>query len=323
MIAMKQTPAGFRAALGIGSAVLVAAGFLYARARGIGFAAALPVIAAFLVTYPFYLAMGFRDVRERFAGRRLPWFLLALGALPYLVCCCGAIEFHWLSLACVAALALAASLWFVVLPLNPLTDLAFLAMIPAIILGGFFNSIYPVYLGQKLVTLGHVTLIPMAVLALMLERRVAETGFTFAPTRAEWRIGALYFLYFVPVGAALGFALHAFKPHSIAPFWKIAGTFLGFLWVIALSEEFFVWGVLRQWLEDWTSNRAATLGIASVVFGAVHLGFPGFPFPNWRWALVAGTLGWFCGRARNQAGSIGASTVTHALAVAAWRAFLG
>lgn len=323
MSAMKQTPAGFRAALGIGWAVLAAAGFLYARARGIGFAAAVPVVAAFLITYPFYLAMGFRDVREHLAGRRLPWFLLALGALPYLVCCCGAIEFRWLSLACVAALALAASLWFVVLPAGPLTDLAFLAMIPTVILGGFFNSIYPVYLGQKLVTLGHVTFIPMAVLPLMLERRAPETGFTFAPTLAEWRIGALYFLYFVPVAAALGFALHAFKPHGLAPFWKIAGTFLGFLWVIALSEEFFVWGVLRQWLEDWTSNRAAALGIASVVFGAVHLGFPGFPFPNWRWALVAGTLGWFCGRARNRAGSIGASTVTHALAVAAWRAFLG
>ena len=191
MSAMKQTPAGFRAALGIGWAVLAAAGFLYARAKGIGFAAAVPVIAAFLITYPFYLAMGFRDVRERLSGRRLPWFLLALGALPYLVCCCGAIQFRWLGLACVAALALAASLWFVVLPSGPFTDLAFLAMIPIVILGGFFNSIYPVYLGQKLVTLGHVTFIPMAVLPLMLERRVPETGFTFAPTLAEWRIGAL------------------------------------------------------------------------------------------------------------------------------------
>ena len=65
---MKQTPAGFRAALGIGWAVLAAAGFLYARAKGIGFTAALPVVAAFLITYPFYLAMGFRDVRESSRG---------------------------------------------------------------------------------------------------------------------------------------------------------------------------------------------------------------------------------------------------------------
>ena len=37
--------------------------------------------------------------------------------------------------------------------------------------------------------------------------------------------------------------------------------------------------------------------------------------------LVAGTLGWFCGHARNQAGGIRAAVVTHALTVTAWRAF--
>jgi CAAX protease family protein len=157
----------------------------------------------------------------------------------------------------------------------------------------------------------------------MLERRVAETGFAFAPSRAEWGIGALSFLYFLPVGGGLGFALHTFRPHALAPLWKIAGTFLGFLWVIGLSEEFFFRGVLQQWIEDWTANRTVALAIASVIFGAVHLGFPGYPFPNWRWALLAASLGWFCGRARNRAGSIGASAVTHALAVTAWRAFLG
>ena len=147
-----------------------------------------------------------------------------MSVLPYLACCCGAIEFHWFSLARVAALALVMGLWYRVLPASPVTDLAFLAIFPLVVLGGFFDSIYPVYLGQKLVTLGHVTLIPMAVLTLMLERRVAETGFTFAPTRAEWRIGALHYLYFLPVGGALGFALHAFTPHALAPWWKIAGT---------------------------------------------------------------------------------------------------
>jgi hypothetical protein len=58
---------------------------------------------------------------------------------------------------------------------------------------------------------------------------------------------------------------------------------------------------------------------ASLVFGAVHLWFR--TFPNWRWAVLAGALGWFCGRARNQAHSIRAGMVTHALAVATWRGF--
>ena len=178
------------------------------RARkGIGFAAALPVIAAFLITYPFYLAIGFPDVRERSRGAPPPMVLAGVGRAPVSGLLLRRHRIHWLSLACIAALALAAACGSSCCPRVLLTDLAFLAIIPAVILGGFFDSIYPVYLGQKLVTLGHVTSDSDGVLPLMLERRVAETGFTFAPTRAEWRIGALHFLYFLPVGAALGFAL--------------------------------------------------------------------------------------------------------------------
>lgn len=325
IVAMKETPARFLAVLGIGWVALGVAGFLYARTKGIGFTAALPVIAAFLITYPFYLAMGFREARERYIAPFAPAALLVAAVAPYLACCCGAIEFHWLSLARVAAVGLGFGLWYRVLPASPVADLAFLAAIPAIVVGGYFDAVYPVYLGQKLVTLGHVTLIPIAVLALLIERRVRETGITFAPSLAEWRIGALHYLLFLPVGGAIGFALHAFTPHAPLAWWKIAGTFLAFLWVIGLSEEFFFRGVLQQWMEDWTHRRAAALVITSAIFGALHLfsRLGGFAIPNWRWATLAGALGLFCGLARNRAGSIAASTVTHALAVATWRAFLG
>jgi len=277
-------------------------------------------------------------MRERLAGPRLKWFLLASVVLPYLVCCCGAIQFHWYNGMRLAALALTMSLWYAVLPRaiglpacrsdapsapSILTDLAFLAIIPIVVLGGYFDSIYPPYLGQKLNVLGHVTFLPVFVLVLMLERRVRETGYGFAPNRREWRIGVLNYLYFLPIGGAVAFLLHAVKPHEPAALWKIVVTFLGFLWVLSLYEEFLVRGVLQQWIEDWTRSRTAALIIASAIFGLVHLGFRGFPFPNWRWALLAGILGLFCGRARNQAGSIRASVVTHALVVATWRAFLG
>src|SRR5580698_9252052 len=86
MIAMNNSPGSFRAALGLGWAALSAAGVLYARAKGIPVVAALPVIAAFLIVYPFYLATGFPAIRERLAGSRLKWFLLASAVLPYLVC---------------------------------------------------------------------------------------------------------------------------------------------------------------------------------------------------------------------------------------------
>jgi len=77
--------------------------------------------------------------------------------------------------------------------------------------------------------------------------------------------------------------------------------------------------VLQQWIEEWLWNRQAVLIICSAAFGFLHLWLGGFP--NWKWALVAGVLGWFCGRARNQAGSIRASMVTHALVATTWRAF--
>ena len=262
-------------------------------------------------------------MRERLAGPRLKWFLLASVILPYLVCCCGAVEFHWFAAVRLCALALTICLWYVALPVSALTDLAFLAIFPAILLGGYFDSIYPPYLGQKLNVLGHVTFLPVFVLVLMLQRRVRETGYGFVPDRREWLIGLLHYLYFLPIGGAAALLLRAVRPHEPVALWKIVGTFLGFLWVIGLSEEFFVRGVLQQWIEDWTSSRTAALAIASAIFGLAHLGFRGFPFPNWRWALLAGIMGWFCGRARNQAGSIRASAVTHALVVATWRAVLG
>src|SRR5690242_5829073 len=62
----------FAAAVLIGWAVLGAAGFWYARFKAIPNWATLPLLAAFLAEYPFYLALAFPAVRERFAGPHLP-----------------------------------------------------------------------------------------------------------------------------------------------------------------------------------------------------------------------------------------------------------
>jgi len=103
------------------------------------------------------------------------------------------------------------------------------------------------------------------------------------------------------------------------PLWKIAATFVGVLWVVALSEEFFFRGLLQQWMVEWTGRPAVALASTSVLFGAVHLGFR--VFPNWRFALAAAVAGWFYGRAYQQGQSIRASMVTHALVVTLWRAW--
>jgi membrane protease YdiL (CAAX protease family) len=324
MSAMVKSLRGFPAVVLAGWVALSAAGVLYARYKGIPNQAALPVVAAFLVAFPFYLVPVFPRLRERIGGPRLPAYVLAAALAPYLTGWLGGgIQFHWGGLARLAAMALVFGLWY--LPSrahSPIADLAFLALIPLVLLSGYLEAIYIAVhpaLQKDLIELGHLALIEIAVPVLMVARGV-RTGYGFFPTRAEWTIGLRHYLYFAAAGLPLGLALRAVHFTTPAPLWKIAATFLGFFWVIALSEEFFVRGVLQGWLEQWTKRASLALLVTSALFGAAHLFFR--IFPNWRWALLAAILGWCCGHARNQAGGIRAGVVTHALVVTTWRAFL-
>jgi membrane protease YdiL (CAAX protease family) len=281
-------------------------------------------VAAFLIEYPFYLVPAFPPVRERIGTRGFPLFALAAAVLPYLACCCGAVAFSWSGLARVIAVALAMALWYRLLPPSRITDVAYLALFAAVVVGGVFNQVFaPLHPNFKdlrnLIVIPHISLIAIAAMALMLQRRVPETGYGFVPNRREWRIGVLHFAAFVPIGLPLALLLGATHFAHPKPVWYIAATFIGMLCVVSLSEEFLLRGVLQQWIEDWTASRTGALLTTSAIFGLLHLWMGGFP--NWKWALVAGILGWFCGRARNQAGSIRASMVTHALVATTWRAF--
>jgi uncharacterized protein len=292
----------------------------YARWKGIPSWAALPALAAFLVEYPFYLVPAFRSVREELAGAPLPAFLVASAVLPYLTACLGATQFQWSGVLKLVALALALGLWYRVLPAAPVADIGFLALVVAVKIGRFAAPIYDTGIkGFDIGVLGDLALFQITVMVLMLERRIPETGYGFVPSRRDWRIGALNYLYFIPIGFALALglkAVHLTKPGDPV---KLAGYFLAWLLVLTLAEEFIFRGVLQQWIEDWTWSRQAALVITSVLFGAVHLWFR--QFPNWKWLVIAAVLGWFCGRARNQAGSIRASMVTHTLVITTWRAF--
>jgi membrane protease YdiL (CAAX protease family) len=215
---------------------------------------------------------------------------------------------------------LALGLWYRVLPSIPVVDFAFLAMVVAIKIGRFATPLYPVaFRGVETGILGDLALFQIAVMVLMLERRVPETGYGFWPTAKDWRIGVLHFLYFAPIGLGLALALKAVQFTKHVEPWKPLLYFFGWLTVLALAEEFFFRGVLQRWFEDWLRSSRGALLLTSVLFGVVHLWFR--QFPNWKWVLIAGTLGWFCGRARNQAGSIRAGMVTHTLVITAWRTF--
>jgi membrane protease YdiL (CAAX protease family) len=317
---MAQSLGRFRAVLLIGWILLGAAGLLYARFTDIPSWAAVPVLAAFLIEYPFYLLPAFPELRKRFEGAILPLFLVVSILLPYLIETLALGGFLWANAIKLVALALALGLWYLVLPVNVLVDLGFLALVGAVLLGHYFDGIYPdPYPKLKIAILGRIAVFQMTVLVLVVARRVHETGYGFVPNLREWRIGALHYLGFLPVAACLAFPLKAVQFASPAPLWKTAAIFLGFLWVVGLFEEFIFRGVLQQWMEAWIWSPGAALAVTSAIFGLMHLWLRSFP--NWRWALIAGVLGWFCGHARNQAGSIRAGVVTHALVVATWRGF--
>jgi len=322
---MAKTPGRFRAALLIGWIVLGAAGVAFARWKGIPNWGALPIIAAFLVAFPFYLVAGFPVVRERVAPASPPVrflvFLLASSILPYLVSCLGAVKFHWLGLAMMTGLPLVFGLWYFALPARLVTDLLFLALIPAVLLGKYFDVVFPTAdpsWRKYAVVLGHVILIELAVMVLVVARRMGDFGYGFWPNAKEWRVGGLHYLYFVVIAAPLAALLKAVQFSPQGPAWLAIGYFLGSLWVVSLSEEFFLRGVLWRVIEE-RSSRVGALAVTSIVFGLVHIGFRGFP--NWRWVLIATVLGFACGRARMVAGSIRAGVVTHTLVVTTWQAF--
>ncbi|MGO4881342.1 MAG: type II CAAX prenyl endopeptidase Rce1 family protein [Bryobacteraceae bacterium] len=314
---MTQTLVGFRAALLAGWTALSAAGWWYARAKGIPAWIALPVLAAFLIEYPFYLVPAFAHVRERFE-HSLPWLVVSFIA-PYAMYASNTGQFRWVAFVPLTALATALSLWYRILPAAPLADFAFLALAAAVVLRGYFVPIYtsPVA-GLHLDILGHLALTRLCAMVMLVERRVPNIGYGFIPSWTEWKIGLKHFVYFLIVGIPLAWATRLVRLGPGMPVWKIAATFLGMLWVVALSEEFFFRGLLQHWLSDWTGRPNVALAGAAILFGAVHLGFRGFP--NWKFAIAAGVAGWFYGRAYRQAQSIRASMVTHALVVTLWRA---
>ncbi len=318
------------AALGAGWALLGLGAWIYARMKGIPAWVAVPVAAAFLIEIPFYLSPAFEAARAWLTAlgkTRAAWLLTASALAPWLVFSLGTGETPFphflLSLALLLAIALAISFWYTVLPAAPLADASFLVILAFIYLSKVFDRIYPAPIPRLAVSvLGHLMLIRLAALALLTVRGNVQAEFRFLPTRGEWWTGLRYFALALPPVAAAYWALGLvrWREHPLN-FLQAAGIFLGILWVVALSEEFFFRGLLQQWLEGWTGSAAAALIVASMLFGSAHLSFHGI-FPNWRWAIVAAILGVFCGLAWRNSRSVQAGMVTHALIVTVWEVFL-
>jgi uncharacterized protein len=286
-------------------------------------------VPAFLVELAFYLAPGFPAVRQRFDALGSQFLraavLSASAVLPYLMETSRTGTFQLTYFAELLGIVLIAAFWYACVPRGMLADLLFLGFMAGVYLSRPFDRIYGhatphVALG----ILGQLMWIRLGLMAVLSLRPLEDARFGFVPSRQEWLIGVQHYLYFLPVGAALGYWERFARFHLQAmDWWKfpllLVGTFAGVLWVVALAEEFFFRAFLQQVLARRMHNETFGLLTASVLFGLAHLPFR--KFPNWRVAIIAGVLGLFCGLALIKARSVRASMVTHALVVTTWRMF--
>jgi uncharacterized protein len=312
---MQASRRNFLIACVAGWVVLIPAAVVYARQYGIAASVAIPVVAAILIEFIFYLATGFEEIRDFFTPPRI----LASALLPYLVYAIPTGQFALAPFAVLVLLAAILAYWFVVLPHIWWADLAFVAFAAGILLSGVLkNVIYllPVRHVPVHVVPGHATLIHVAAMSILVVRRIPGIHYGFIPTRHELMVGLRNFLLFLPVGAVLGLLLQIFKYRGQSP-WIAPVLFVGYFWVVALSEEFAFRGVIQQTLRDVLGNRHAALVCSSILFGFVHLWFPG-GFPNWRMMIIGSAAGWFYGRAFEQGGGIRAAMVAHALTDTVW-----
>jgi membrane protease YdiL (CAAX protease family) len=301
--------------------LLSIAAALYARQKHVAPAIAIPVAAAFLIEYIFYLVPGFESFRERFAGRHLSLSLVISALIPYLVYSLPTHQFSALSFLMLLIGAALVAYWYAIFPAVWWADLLFVFYLAAVILSGILKAIYAspiprVYLD----IMGHLMLVHTGAMVMLLHRRIPGIGFGFIPSAREFWIGARNFLFFAPFGAVAGWWLGVFHYRGL-PVWQGIGIFFGVLWMIALSEEFAFRGIVQQTLARVTSNKNIARIIASLCFGSVHFWYPG-GFPNWRMALLASIAGWFYGKAFDEAGSIRAAMVAHAITDTVWKVWL-
>jgi uncharacterized protein len=305
--------------------VLGIAAWLYSHDQNIPRWIVLAVVPAFLIEAALYLAAGVESTRarlQRLPARGLAALMTVTAPVPFAIYTLASGLWDWRSFVAIVGLAAAASFWFVLLPRNAAVDIGFLALLAAPMLAEVFKRLYPTPMPKlALSVLGVSMWVRTGMLATLSIRRMEGIGFGLVPRGREWLLGLRYFAYFLPIGFVLALALAFVRPElpalSVRTVLLTIATFLGVLWVLALSEEFFFRGILQQQLSRSLHNEWAGLVVASVLFGLVHLWFR--EFPNWRFALLATVAGLFYGLAYMRGRSIRPAMVTHALVVTTWK----
>jgi uncharacterized protein len=315
---------------------LVAAGWIYASRYGVSAHIAIPVVAAFLLQASLFLVPIFpaarHGVEASFRPARLALVLTAASLLPFLIYSLPTGVFAWPAFAKLTAYCSVVAFLFVVAPARggKLTwqDALALTLLAWPMLGGvtFLREIYispvPEIEPRFDRALGKLMLFPLGAMAFLSLRQLPGVDLRPMPSLEDLKIGLKNYLLFLPIGAPLaigiGFASWAPRPWDGWTYPIVmAGHMLGAYLAIALPEELAFRGITQNLLDGLLRRPLVAQLIASLLFGLVHL--PSGGFPNWRYALIASVLGWFCGRSYAQNRSVMPAMVTHALIVVTLR----
>jgi membrane protease YdiL (CAAX protease family) len=324
---MKRTPASFRPYFVVVTVLWVlgtAGALIYAGQKHISSAVIAGALPALLLEAAMYAGAGFESIRAWL--KRLCWrgpvLLIVSAVVPYLTMSLTFGNFRASHLALLVALAAAAVFWHRLFPKHVVCELLFLTFAAWVFAGKTLSGIYVNPAGAPALDIvGRMMWIRLLATVLLL-RGAEGAEFGFVPNARQWRTGALYYLYALVPVLALSWWLGIVRGMAdVTPriLLLAVGTFLGFLWVVGLAEEFFFRGILQPLVQRLVGSAWLGIAITSTIFGLAHLGFRGFP--NWRFAFVAGVCGVFYGLAYARAKSVLASTVTHALLVMTWRVF--
>ena len=255
-----------------------------------------------------------KDVRRRWRS----YTLFASTLIPYCLYSIPAHVFAWKQFGLLALLTAVVCFWFESGRRSPIRELLLLALMAAVYLAKTFKGIYvEPHPDLRVDVLGQFMWFRIG-LVTILGPGGPKLSLSLLPSARAFKIGALYFLGFLPIALALNAWLHftKFQPAD-GYWWRAPATFLAFLFFVAFYEEIFFRGILQQRLAQWWGEWSGLIA-ASTLFGFVHLWFR--QFPNYNWVILTFFLGLFCGLAFTRAG-IGASIVAHALVVAVWRGF--
>ena len=324
------------AALGL-CLVVAIAGVILAQQFAFPAIIAVPVVAAFCWQAFLYCVAVSDSARNTVARAltppRLAAALVAASVAPYLIYSVPTGVFSWASLLQLSLLCTCVAVPYVLFPVRERRfawqDGVVTCVLAYPMISGLSTLFRDIFQGfdppaNRLDSLGKLMLIPLGLFVFLVLRRLQGTGFRLFPARSDWRpalsSGGFGLPWLLLVGLLTGFLQWDPPVESpLAALGSACAKLLGIYFTTALAEEFLLRGVVQNLMAASTGRPVLAQACSAVLFGAVHLGRGAFP--NLPHATSAAVLGWFCGRAYRQSGSVTAAMITHALAVAGQELF--